>query len=111
MRDKEFKETVPTVGLNIENIIYKKYSMTLWDVGGQATRLWKHYFDHINAIIFVIDSSDSDKMIFAKDEFKKLVIDESLKGVPILLYYNKQDLEGKCQSRQEIGSRLDLENV
>ena len=34
MRDKEFKETVPTVGLNIENILYKRYNMTLWDVGG-----------------------------------------------------------------------------
>lgn len=34
MRDKEFKTTVPTVGLNIEHIIYKQYSMTMWDVGG-----------------------------------------------------------------------------
>lgn len=34
MRDKEFKQTVPTVGLNIEHIVYKRYSMTLWDVGG-----------------------------------------------------------------------------
>ena len=34
MRDKEFKATVPTVGLNIEHITYKRYSMTMWDVGG-----------------------------------------------------------------------------
>ena len=34
MRDKEFKDTVPTVGLNIEHIMYKRYSMTFWDVGG-----------------------------------------------------------------------------
>jgi GTPase SAR1 family protein len=34
MRDKEFKTTVPTVGLNIEHIVYKRYSITLWDVGG-----------------------------------------------------------------------------
>lgn len=34
MRDKEFKATVPTVGLNIEHIVYKRYSMTMWDVGG-----------------------------------------------------------------------------
>ena len=89
MKDKEFRDTVPTVGLNIENIIYKGFSMTLWDVGGQATRLWKHYFDHINAVVFVIDSSDSDKMFFARDEFKKILTDESLKGVPLLIYYNK----------------------
>jgi GTPase SAR1 family protein len=34
MRDKEFKTTVPTVGLNIEHIVYKRYSVTMWDVGG-----------------------------------------------------------------------------
>jgi GTPase SAR1 family protein len=34
MRDSSFKETVPTVGLNIEHLVYKRYSMTFWDVGG-----------------------------------------------------------------------------
>lgn len=29
----------------------------MWDVGGQATKLWKHYFDKIDAILFVIDST------------------------------------------------------
>lgn len=29
----------------------------MWDVGGQATKLWKHYFDKIDAIIFAIDST------------------------------------------------------
>lgn len=34
IRDNQFKETVPTVGLNIEHIQYKRYSLTFWDVGG-----------------------------------------------------------------------------
>lgn len=34
MRDNSFKDTVPTVGLNIEHLVYKRYSMTFWDVGG-----------------------------------------------------------------------------
>lgn len=63
--------------------------MTMWDVGGQATKLWKHYFDHINAIVFVVDSSDEDKLFLAKDELLKLLKDESLAGVPILVFYNK----------------------
>ena len=58
MRDNQFKDTVPTVGLNVEQIKYKSDNFTLWDVSGQATRLWKHYFDKIHAVIFVIDSSD-----------------------------------------------------
>ena len=92
LRDKEFKQTVPTVGLNIEHINFKWYSLTIWDVGGQATKLWKHYFDHINAIIFVIDSTDEEKLLFARDELNKIIKDESLLGVPLLIMYNKSDL-------------------
>ena len=62
LKDNQFKDTVPTVGLNVEQINYRGSSFTLWDVSGQATRLWKHYFDKINAIIFVIDSSDKDRL-------------------------------------------------
>lgn len=32
--------------------------------------------------------------------------DESLAGVPILMFYNKSDLEDKCKSKEELNSRL-----
>jgi small GTP-binding protein len=105
MRDKEFKETVPTVGLNIEHIHYKRYSLTMWDVGGQATKLWKHYFDHINGIIFVIDSTDEEKLLFASEELNRIMRDESLAGVPILMFYNKCDIDS-CKSKEELNTRL-----
>jgi small GTP-binding protein len=109
MRDKEFKTTVPTVGLNIEHINYKRYSVTMWDVGGQATKLWKHYFDHINAVIFVVDSSDSERLLFSRDELNRLIKDESLMGVPFLIYYNKSDL--KCMGKDELNKRLEIEEL
>ena len=34
MRDNAFKDTVPTVGLNVEQIKYKNENYTLWDVSG-----------------------------------------------------------------------------
>ena len=38
--------TVPTIGFNVENVQYKKLSMTIWDIGGQTRlrKLWHHYF-------------------------------------------------------------------
>ena len=74
IRDNQFKETVPTVGLNIENIQYKRYNLTFWDVGGQATKLWRHYFDHIDAVIFVVDSTDEERLFLARDELRRLLI-------------------------------------
>ena len=47
---------MPTIGLKIEEVYVKDYKLTIWDVGGQATKLWKHYFDSIDGLIFVIDS-------------------------------------------------------
>ena len=61
------------MGLNIEHINYKRYSLTFWDVGGQATKLWKHYFDHIDGVVFVVDSTDEEKLLFAREELKKLL--------------------------------------
>ena len=87
--------------------------MTFWDVGGQATKLWKHYFDHIDAVIFVVDSTDEEKLLFAKDELRRLLQSATVTGstntgsgsgssrntggeglgdVPFLLLYNKRDL-------------------
>ena len=75
MRDAQFKDTVPTVGLNIEHLQYKRYSLTMWDVGGQITKLWRHYFDKIDGVIFVVDSTDKDRLIRAKQELEKLMTD------------------------------------
>ena len=89
MKDNEFKETVPTVGLNVEQINYRGSSFTLWDVSGQAVRLWKHYFDKINAIIFVIDSTDKDRLPKVKQHLLKVCNDSELGEAPILIFLNK----------------------
>ena len=89
LKDKAFRETVPTVGLNVEQIQYRGLSLTLWDVSGQATRLWKHYFDKINAIIFVVDSSDGEKMTRAQEELHRVITDEELSNAPVLVFGNK----------------------
>lgn len=112
MRDNLFKQTVPTIGLNIETLTHKRYNMTFWDVGGQATKLWKHYFDKIDAVVFVIDSSDEEKLLFARDEFNRLLRDESLVTIPFLMLYNKSDLgEGISKSNEELSTRFELDKA
>ena len=83
------------MGLNIEHINYKKYSLTFWDVGGQATKLWKHYFDHIDAVVFVIDSTDEEKLLFAREESRdsSVVHRMQLRLAPPLLIKEMMALE------------------
>jgi GTPase SAR1 family protein len=58
-------------------------------VSGQATRLWKHYFDKINAIIFVVDSTDKDRMAKVRQQLNKVAVDQELGNAPILVFANK----------------------
>ena len=38
--------TIPTIGFNVEQVVYKNISFTMWDVGGQdkIRALWRHYY-------------------------------------------------------------------
>ena len=110
MRDNQYKDTVPTVGLNVEQIKYKNDNFTLWDVSGQATRLWKHYFDKIHAVIFVIDSGDQERLQKAKVLLHRCFGDKDLSVAPILVFANKQDLDEKM-SGEEIYEKLEITNV
>ena len=101
---------MPTVGLNVEQIKYKNDNFTLWDVSGQATRLWKHYFDKIHAIIFVIDSNDSERLNKAKTLLHRCFSDKDLAAAPILIFANKQDMNEKMSS-EEVYERLEITNT
>lgn len=41
---------------------------TLWDIGGQTNirKLWNFYYDNTDAVIFMVDSSDSERYEEAK---------------------------------------------
>ena len=90
----ETKETVPTIGFNVETVEYKRVKFHVWDVGGQEKlrQLWKHYYEGANAIIFVIDSNDRDRINVAKMELDKLLSDPMLSAATLLVLCNKQDL-------------------
>jgi len=99
MKENQFNDQtrVPTVGLNIETISYQMYEFTLWDVGGsrQAARLWKHYFDSIDGVLFCIDISDPSKMKTCKEMLWRVSEDSAMQSVPFLIYLNKTDISDK----------------
>ena len=66
----------------------------VWDVGGQEkTRpLWRSYTRCTDGIIFVVDSSDPERLEEAKLELLKIAKLTERYAVPILVLANKQDL-------------------
>ncbi|XP_074520591.1 ADP-ribosylation factor-like protein 11 [Halichoeres trimaculatus] len=104
-------ETSPTIGFNVGTLdLDKKTSLTVWDVGGQRSMRpnWRYYLDECKALVFVVDSSDRARMPEAQKALKKILSDEKLRGIPLMVLANKKDLPGSMTIR-EISNQLDLQ--
>ena len=109
---RESKVTVPTLGFNVETVKYENLTFQMWDLGGQSELrpYWRCYFPKTNAIVFVIDSTDKDRLEIVKQELFLLIQEEDLRGVPIAILANKQDLEGAL-SDIEISEQIGLSDI
>jgi small GTP-binding protein len=107
----EYSATIPTVGFNLENIKYKNLSMDVWDIGGQEKirKLWRHYYTNVQGVIFVIDSTDKERLEEVKEELILLNQEDELKNLPLLLYANKQDNKG--MKSKELAQTLQLTSI
>ncbi|KAJ8984746.1 hypothetical protein NQ317_005011 [Molorchus minor] len=108
----EIVRTIPTVGFNVETVEYKNTNFTVWDVGGQdkLRRLWRHYFQNTNGIIFVIDSCDRDRIQEAAYELKKILFECDLEKAVLLVFANKQDMP-LAMTSSEVEDKLELKDV
>jgi GTPase SAR1 family protein len=66
--------------------------MNVWDLGGQSKirKLWGYYYVNTDAIIFVVDSSDAERIPEAKEELHSVLTDYRLKNASLLVFANKQ---------------------
>jgi len=89
----EVVSSVPTIGFNVETLEYKKIKFTVWDVGGQdkIRLLWRHYYQNTQGLIYVVDSSDKDRVELAKEELHRMLGEEELRDAVVLVFANKQD--------------------
>ncbi|XP_062213070.1 ADP-ribosylation factor 1-like [Phragmites australis] len=108
----EVVATVATIGFNVETVAYNNISFTVWDVGGQGSLrpLWKYYFHGTQGLIFVVDSSDRERILQAKDELNMLLNEEELRHAALLVFANKQDLPN-AMSAAEMVEKLGLQSI
>lgn len=113
----QYVNTVPTVGFNCEKVKgtlgkAKGVNFIIWDVGGQEkTRpLWKSYARNTDGMVFVVDSTDIERMEEARMELTRIARWPENIGVPILIVANKQDLP-EAQDPGEIEKTLCLHEL
>lgn len=71
-------ETAPTVGSNTEVFTFRNLTFHLWDVGGQQQlrATWSQYLASTDAVIFVLDSTDRERISTAREELHRVAGDE-----------------------------------
>ncbi|KAB2068637.1 hypothetical protein ERO13_A08G040000v2 [Gossypium hirsutum] len=108
----EIVTTIPTIGFNVETVEYKNISFTVWDVGGQdkIRPLWRHYFQNMQGLIFVVDSNDRDRVVEARDELHRMLNEDELRDAVLLVFANKQDLPN-AMNAAEITDKLGLHSL
>eukprot|EP00899_Mesostigma_viride_P002471 jgi/Mesvir1/12224/Mv00450-RA.1 len=106
------EEIAPTVGFQVDEFTKKNVTFKAFDMSGAGRyrNLWEQYYRDAQAIIFVVDTSDSLRMCVVKDELDTMLANKELARVPILFFANKMDLPASM-SPVETAQALALEDI
>jgi len=122
------KDISPTLGFKISTIEFENYKLNICmslsvclltegDVGGQKTlrAYWKNYFEQTDGVVWVVDSTDRERLRDCAIELHNLLQEEvphalnellvnhaqRLMGASLLILANKRDLPN-CISLEDI---------
>merc|ERR1711981_41211 len=102
----------PTLGFNIQTVEHRGFKLNIWDVGGQKSlrSYWRNYFEATDGLIWVVDSADRRRLEDCRKELQGLLQEERLLGATLLVFANKQDLQGALTDN-EIKIALELDSI
>jgi len=102
--------TIPTIGFNVEQVTYKNLKFQVWDLGGQTSirPYWRCYYSNTDAIIYVVDSADRDRVGVSKQELVAMLEEEELANAVLVVMANKQDMQG-AMNVAEVHAALGLD--
>lgn len=97
LTSERLSSLAPTVGLNVAKLETGRERLLVWDLGGAAPlrSIWRRYVEDAEALIFVVDAAAPESVMDdSRDSLRGLLKHESLVHAPLLVFANKQDLEG-----------------
>ena len=110
LKFNETVSTIPTIGFNVETVSpCKGVTFTVWDVCCQKKlrSLWRHYIQNTQGLLFVVDSSDVERISEARQELLSVLESPEMERVPVVVIANKQDLPRALKSH-ELAEKLSL---
>ena len=106
---EEVVHTSPTLGSNVEEVVWKNIHFVMWDLGGQDSirQGWQTYYANTEFVILVVDSTDRERIAISKEELWRMLGHDDLRKAGLLIYANKQDVKG-CMTAAQISKELNL---
>lgn len=111
--DETIYANLPPPGVNIEQVTpVRGATLQVYDLAGNkmVRHHWCYWFKKTEAIIFVVDAADRERVDEAAYEFSQLTQHRGLREVPIAVVANKQDVQGAL-SKDELNEKLELDNL
>ncbi|GAA5935413.1 hypothetical protein JCM10213_004023 [Rhodosporidiobolus nylandii] len=108
----EVVTTIPTIGFNVETVQYKNIKFQVWDLGGQTSirPYWRCYYADTKAVVYVVDSSDRERLGINKAELLAMLNEEELQDAKLLVFANKQD-QPDAMTPAEVSEGLGLDTL
>ncbi|XP_018584936.2 ADP-ribosylation factor-like protein 13B isoform X3 [Scleropages formosus] len=106
------EDVAPTVGFSKVDLKQGKFEVTIFDLGGgkRIRGIWKNYYSESYGVVFVVDSSDVQRIQETKDTMAEVLGHPRIAGKPVLVLANKQDREGAL-AEADIIEHLSLEKL
>lgn len=102
----------PTLGFQICPLVFRGYTLNMWDIGGQQTlrAYWRNYFEATDGIIWVVDCNDVGRLADCKRELHELLQEERLAGASLLILLNKTDIPTALDPT-EVAAHIDAKGL
>lgn len=106
------QDVAPTVGFSKVDLKQGKFEVTIFDLGGgkRIRGIWKNYYSESHGVVFVVDSSDVQRIQETRDAMAEVLQHPRIAGKPVLVLANKQDREGAL-AEADIIENLSLEKL
>uniref|UniRef100_A0A3Q3N4J7 ADP-ribosylation factor-like 8Ba n=1 Tax=Mastacembelus armatus TaxID=205130 RepID=A0A3Q3N4J7_9TELE len=108
------EDMIPTVGFNMRKVTKGNVTIKIWDIGGQPRfrSMWERYCRGVNAIVYMVDAADREKVEASRNELHNLLDKPQLQGIPesgsysgqrdlLLLYFLQRERQHWLVAQQE----------